>query len=229
MIDEYDLLSSSTDTLINKLKTIVKEVGHLNSRYKNGNTLLHLTVEHDRCDFLVELLEFNPDLNIKGIFHVNIKGTFGMTALCLAGMEDNLEVAEILLTAGANPNIIHDRSYLFLFPTVLHYAIHNNNVEMTSLLLKFKVNFKLKDNMGKYIYRNIIYRAINLPSIDILVLLLKAGADPNLRSYHYAPLHNAVRHRKPNMVQELLNYRADVNIEKSDNGNTQLHLCLTSY
>ncbi len=93
---------------------------------------------------------------------------------------------------------------------LLIQSVSAHNEALTELLLKYGANPNVtdKDEFAP------VHRAIFAPSPNLLVLLLRFGADSNKRSvenYRATPLHYAVLREDPAFAEALLRAGADVN------------------
>ncbi|KAK7012781.1 ankyrin repeat-containing domain protein [Favolaschia claudopus] len=119
---------------------------------------------------------------------------FSQTPLHLAALSENLEIARMLLEAGANPNVQwgqHDE-------LPLEIAFGKRNVELMTLLL----------DHGAKIWR-MIHTACAIGHIAMMQLLLDRGEDIEGRDWHRTPLASAVAARKLDAVKYLLDRGAD--------------------
>jgi hypothetical protein len=93
--------------------------------------------------------------------------------------------------------------------TPLWYAVHRVDVDMATILLNKGANLdKSVASLGPQ-------RAVENRNIDMLKLLLSAGADPNSASMGATPLVHAVRNKDMNMIRLLLGSGADMNLRGS--------------
>jgi len=72
------------------------------------------------------------------------KDNYGNTALGLAAIQDQLEIATFLLESGANPNVVNR-----LGMTPLMLAAKNGRLIQAELMLQFKPDVSLKDYTGR--------------------------------------------------------------------------------
>jgi hypothetical protein len=134
-----------------------------------------------------------PKLYDSGIFHWIYSGD---TALHLASAGYRVEIARLLLRAGADPNAAsnHRRS------SPLHYAADGfisgpawsakRQVETIRLLLDHGAHIHLQDKNGA----SPLHRAVRTRSAAAVRLLLSAGADPTLKNKPGStPFHLAVQ------------------------------------
>ena len=138
-------------------------------------------------------------------------GTVDAPLLCAVGQQDTTS-AELLLQAGANPNVKSViRGHFKNFHTDGHYtplwtAVCENQLPMVQMLLKYKAdpNDSQTDN------RPVIFSALDKP--DIIQALLGAGADPNITNDNGRTLLSfAAEDDSPEAVSSLLAARADPN------------------
>lgn len=100
-----------------------------------GNNFLILSCEHGKTE-LVRVFS--------KLLHVDAQNEFGSTALHTACYTKNLEITQILLSAGANPNIVD--SYLC---SPLHYAASAGSTALVAALIGKKAKANIQDFIGK--------------------------------------------------------------------------------
>ena len=115
------------------------------------------------------------------------------------GLNNNPELARVLLEAGATPNDGES----------LYHATEHADMECVKLLLKYGANVE-EANALKHI--------LDWEGPEGLKLLLEAGGDPNLKNENgQTALHWAVwRGRSAKIVGMLLDYGADINARRHD-------------
>jgi ankyrin repeat protein len=147
-----------------------------------------------------------------GNIHAIINGLNPL--LALAADEGDMELIEILLTAGANidaPNIDGR--------TPLHYAAFHGSKEIIKILLAAGANIDATDINGV----TPLYLATFYKHKEIVDALLAARANPNIPCNDgKTPLHRAVYTGSKEIVEALLAARANPNIPCND-GKTPLH------
>lgn len=125
--------------------------------------------------------------------------SMGIPVLSNAVSRGYLDVARLLLDAGANPNIETER----IFPA-LHYAIRRDKgvTEMTCLLLEYGANPDGAVQSRGFL----ICRAALEDKAAVLSLLIKAGADVNVfaENYNDTPLGVAAMHGAFDAVKTLI-------------------------
>ncbi|KAJ7430030.1 ankyrin repeat-containing domain protein [Mycena latifolia] len=99
----------------------------------------------------------------------------GKTPLHAAALAGNTEIANLLLAAGADPNLCWSINEYLL----LHLAVERNDVAMVSLLLDHESNVDQCWGCDGYSTNPLIYTGL-YGQHDIVKLLLEHGADPDL-------------------------------------------------
>jgi len=154
----------------------------------------------------------------------------GFSPILFAAQQGNVEVATLLLDAGANKN---DQS--FLGQTALIIAAHSNHTDLVRLLLERGAD----PNAGGAGF-SALHAAVLRGNVDLVNMLLAAKADPNARitrgepvrkyGQEYAitaswkgatPLWLAARFGEPSIVRALIHGGADARIA-SDDGTSPL-------
>jgi ankyrin repeat protein len=144
----------------------------------------------------------------------------GYTALKLAVLNNYTDVAEVLINAGANPNIRIDTEPLLLF------ALNKLNIDIVKLLIESKhVDIDIQDKEDN----TALLIAVKQKNRDIVEKLLAKGADANIRNNkHEMPIIMALNsidsRNSPKIIMDLINSGADVNYVSRDEGKTPLHL-----
>jgi uncharacterized protein len=129
-----------------------------------NDDLFAATARGDRLA-VEQLLRAHPEL-------INDYSSDGWSALALAAHFGRLEIAQILLDRGANPNAV---SRNLNANTPLHAAVAGNQREAVVLLLQHRANVNAIDSGG--------WTPLGLAAHDgrgpIIEILLATGADPN--------------------------------------------------
>ena len=194
----------------------------------------------DKTNLLSFLLNINttPDATMDKV-----------TALCAAIRSGNHKAVQILLQAGANPDLYgNDRRMTPLFiatgsqnhnaiefllkanadpnlqdgegRTPLHLSSYLGNSRIVDHLLKFNSNPNLQSRYGA----TALYLACFKGHFDVASSLLRANANPNLATNDgLTPLNIASYEGKSNIVRILLDANADPNIATLD-GTAPLHI-----
>ncbi|GJQ88623.1 hypothetical protein Trydic_g9064 [Trypoxylus dichotomus] len=174
------------------------------------NYLLDLAIECGSKSVTETLLEYYSN------FVVLVRTCLGW-ALGTAVESQQMEFIELLLQHGANPNSNNGRFY-----SILESAIQSRNEDIVRMLLKHNADVNT-------IYRDktpLLY-AIIVSTRAIVELLLRNGADVNYADgYGMTSLMYVTRYRRSkDILQLLLNFNADVNVENED-GETPLGMAI---
>jgi ankyrin repeat protein len=134
----------------------------------------------------------------------NLKGTSGSTPLMYAVLYGDADSVQLLLEAGADPNIRNDAG-----ATALLWAV--DNVDKTRLLLKAGADVNARSDDGRTPLLSAIGRAA---SADVVKLLLDHGANPSATAHSYrgptTPLRQAADAGDAVIVKMLLDHGAEV-------------------
>jgi ankyrin repeat protein len=145
----------------------------------------------------------------------------GATALICAVGAGNLQIATLLLEAGADVNAVE--GFMGLAP--LHISSLGPMSKMKELLIAHGANVNLQANDGSTPLIQAITVADNVTTVQ---WLLDNGADPNLTDRHgMNALHNAAMSRRPNVARLLIEAGVDVN-QRMKHGGTALLLATSS-
>ena len=129
----------------------------------------------------------------------------GRTALTIAVMEKRADLAEILLTSGANPDVGDVRSGL----SPIHYATFTDSTSTVELLLANRAHPDLPDCYGM----TPMMLACGLGHVLIMDVLLNAGAAIESRdSIGWTPLHYCITGDSIECLKTLLDEGADRSI-----------------
>lgn len=142
------------------------------------------------------------------------------TALHNSVIQKNLNLTKLLADRGAN----FSKTTKYRNSTPLHYAIQADNTAMAELLLKSGADANYEPDSSSI---KPLHYAIQISNLAMVEVLLKNGADVNkkstkLHSYRYVDKKNyrtalslAVERGHPEIVQLLIEYGANVNIDAS--------------
>ncbi|XP_044260715.1 nuclear factor NF-kappa-B p105 subunit-like [Tribolium madens] len=103
-----------------------------------GNTVLHLAIEHRRLSLLRVLLYNSKPSNIDTLNYE------GFTPLILACLAQSYQSAELLLLHGADPNIKDMKSGR----TALFHAAECHDVDLVELLIRHRADTKIRNFFG---------------------------------------------------------------------------------
>ncbi len=182
------------------MKLLIKSLNHL-----------------DSCD--------NDDLKLTKRY-INQQRKGGMAPLHYAVREKSYLCVQLLLEAGADPNILDDDGFE---GSPLHIACELNYLEILKLLILFGGKIDLRSNK-----LNItpFYNAVSNNSFECAEYLISLGAKVMDRSLNeYTPLHYSQLSERGNSTEctkLLLKHGADVNA-KNQSGETPLHYAAEKY
>lgn len=150
---------------------------------------------------------------------VNALDEHGLSALHTAVQMSNIHALQLLLQAGADPNIRDIQGM-----TVLYFAISiNASTEVVQELIEAGANSNTHGPDG----RSPLHIASRRGDISLVRLLLRYGSDANVKSsLGLTPIFEAVESRNSQVVNELLSYGADMTVRSKD-GKTVLHKAAT--
>eukprot|EP00817_Percolomonadidae_sp_ATCC50343_P004227 CAMPEP_0117430770 /NCGR_PEP_ID=MMETSP0758-20121206/10321_1 /TAXON_ID=63605 /ORGANISM="Percolomonas cosmopolitus, Strain AE-1 (ATCC 50343)" /LENGTH=210 /DNA_ID=CAMNT_0005219145 /DNA_START=308 /DNA_END=940 /DNA_ORIENTATION=+ len=132
--------------------------------YDYSKPLLTIAANKGNQDMVKYLLELKVD--------VNAFGTRQGSALLAAVDNGNVNIADLLIKAGANVNMVTE--YINYTPLVI--ACHQKNLEMVKLLVQAKaITRKFSDNLRYFP----LYIAINTKNLELVTYLMDHGADVN--------------------------------------------------
>ena len=163
-------------------------------------------------------------LFVSVVYKINEGGWLSLHTVVL---KNSPEMAEVLLSLGADPNLEGTNpnwknSYGY---TPLRQAVRENSPKMVEILLKHGANPNLK---GKYGDMLLLHQAVRENSPEMVELLVKYGADLNLKdSIGDRPLHRATEKNAYEIAEVLLNHGADANAKNNSiTFNTPLHIAV---
>ncbi len=162
-----------------------------------------------------ELVENAPDL-------ATVTGNNRFTPLLFATNHNKSEIAEYLISKGANINEIFLPDYYGNTP--ISFAIKNGNLNLIKLLYEKGANIQFRTKLGE----NYLHFAAAQNKVDIAEYLIDCGIDINsTKNGGLTPLHIAVITGSKDVVELLLNKRAGLDIKSNDHG-TPLHFAIAS-
>uniref|UniRef100_A0A3B0IX44 Uncharacterized protein n=1 Tax=Wolbachia endosymbiont of Aleurodicus floccissimus TaxID=2152762 RepID=A0A3B0IX44_9RICK len=157
---------------------------------------------------------------------INSKDRNGNSPLSIAVSKQDLEMMGFLIENGADVNI----EDFFRVPPI-YYAVTKGTTEMIELLIDKKASIS-----GYFSYagekRTLVGWAIDENSTEKVEVLLKHGASPNSKFDFYddsqdSCLHAAIRRDYKKIVELLVKYKADVNVQ-NERGETPIYLAISS-
>ena len=149
--------------------------------------------------------------------NLNFQTNSGSTPLTIALMNENAQIANLLLDKGANPNLFYKGGPSLLITigkigrTPDGYDQKLENDIMKKLLAR-GANPNMVNNSG----RTALMHAAQLNNKDILKILLQAGSDVNLQDEQgFTALMYAAMQNNADIVKVLLDNKANLNLKNS--------------
>ncbi len=134
-----------------------------------------------------------------------INGEEELTALHMVVKKGLLEVVELFLKRGMNPNVRDAMGN-----TPLHYAVGEGEIEVVKTLLKYGANVNIMNDFRQ----TPLHIAAEEGYIEIAKLLLDHGADANASAEkNETPLHVAARNGYADLVELFLEQGANPNVK----------------
>ncbi|XP_078143078.1 B-cell lymphoma 3 protein [Centroberyx gerrardi] len=138
---------------------------------RNGQTALHLCCEYDQQDCLSVVLSQSSSSTC-----LEIRNYEGLSPLHLAVQAGHMDLAKMLLDAGADINAMDVKSG----QSPLMHAVESNNADMVHFLIENGCDV----NSQSYSGNTALHSACGRGQVDTVRLLLKSGADSSLKNYH---------------------------------------------
>lgn len=235
------------------VKILIEKNADIDFQTENGWTPLLMASRWDNLEIAKFFLE--KKVNVNAQIHCNNGknncSEKGQTALLFAIENGNLELVNLLLENGADPNLENKEGNPPLFiPLSTIYLKNSDEIIKTLLEHKANPNFIAKDvsknpllllaikrvpkdivqmfldfgaevNSHNNLNETGLYIAVGEKNLDMCSLLIKYGADVNLAKFGKTPLMAAAHNGSENMVKFLLSNNADKTL-KDKSGSTAL-------
>ncbi|XP_023684527.2 nuclear factor of kappa light polypeptide gene enhancer in B-cells inhibitor, alpha b [Paramormyrops kingsleyae] len=185
-------------------------------RTEDGDTLLHLAIIQEEKEYAFQMI----NLSRHSAF-LNIQNYERQTPLHLAVITEQPEVAECLLKAGCDPQLVDDHG-----ETALHIACKRGSLRCFSVLTQGSPHM-LPSILLQANYRghNCLHLTCIHGYLSLCESLVKLGADINAQEQcsGRSPLHLAVDLQNPQLVRLLISLGANVN-SLTYSGHSPFHL-----
>ncbi|XP_014274597.1 ankyrin-3 isoform X2 [Halyomorpha halys] len=189
-----------------------------NACQDNKVTALHIAAEKGFPGITSALIKGAKKSGKK--LNLNPETVFRNTPLVLSIMHDNIEVMEMLLAAGADPNKPHTFER-----TPLHIAAFFGRVKATIILIDYHANMNVVDCFDQ---TPLSLALIARHSAALVRHLLEGGADPNFRTKSSMPILSLAvlscnKYKELKNVNFLIKAGADVKATDNIKLDTALH------
>ena len=186
----------------------------------DGRNILYIPIKFGYINLLKKILEI--DLNNIGIPIIDNKDKIGLTPLHYSIIFNNIEAFNLLIKNNSNLLIKNNQNL-----NAFHIAIQYNRIDFFIILISQvnELSFVTPNN------ENLLQYCIIYDYYNFIPLILKKKINVNNQeiSNGLTALHQLVIKNNINLVQELINYGANINIQDYY-GNTVLHyLALENY
>lgn len=132
----------------------------------------------------------------------------GLTPIYSAVLSGNIEVVKLLIDHNANPNIRFNENNAII------QAVEHQYSDIIKLLIKAGVDLEQGDSVGNY---TPLFLATSVQNLEIVKILLEAGANPNAMGNEGEQILAAARiSGDKNIIQILIKYGAEEKIPRFD-------------
>lgn len=199
------LYRASTGTRSDALQLLLNHGANVNIQNKDGSTPLHRAVDRGSAVDVQNLLRHYADVNM-----VNCFGT----PLSYAAKNGDIAIANILLDAGADPNLVNDP----LGCTPVELAANNQKEDMKQLLLSRQGLATIPSDSKVH---TSLSRLVNEASEEAI---LQSFVDEELDQYERSAAHYCAYFGKVNLLEQMC---SKGNIDLPDiGGRTPLHYAI---
>ncbi|MCD4793249.1 MAG: ankyrin repeat domain-containing protein [Bacteroidales bacterium] len=205
-IDGYKLFTYAIKKEYYEIAELLIENGaETNPEYFRNYTPISYAVINNNFYMCKILIEKGADVNV-----FNKDDT---TPLSIAVKNKFTETARLLIENGADVNYIYKKNF-----TLLCFSLEEDYFDLIELLIEtgIDVNIPVTESYGLYAY-TALHFAVEKNYYDCTALLLKKGSDINAKdSKGFTPLSIAVRNNNLELVNLLIDHKADIQIKSSE-------------
>ncbi len=211
------LMVSASNGDVDTLRLLLKRDANVNASNINGFTAFLIAAQAGKVEAARLLLDQGATFDVSE--------NTGYTPLMLAVRNGHLEMAKFLLDR--SPRIIDAKNNVGF--TALHEAADQGHPELVEFLLNRGMKADVRCDLGGTPLHNTAHGHFNTNQtryVEVIKVLLAHEADVNaLRRDHQTPLHRAAERGRPQIMQALLDARANPSV-RDENGKTALDLAI---
>jgi palmitoyltransferase ZDHHC13/17 len=205
---QLDILTCARQGNIGRIRALI-ESGRASAtdRDDDGITPLHLAAISGRVTACVYLIEQGAQVNAFG-------GSPPATPLQWAARKGLVEIMDLLMQHGANPNLVDPHDF-----SCLHSVTHSSDRRaLLYILCQPGIEVNERDYMGL----TPLHWAVQQDDEDSTLVLVKCGADPNAVDRNgLTALHWAASAGNSNCITQLLEAGADIRAKNRDRHTAQ--------
>jgi ankyrin repeat protein len=168
----------------------------------DGETPLTVAANYDKPEFVILLLE-QPDIEL------DHQDNEGFTALWYAVRHNSVDIIDLLIGSGANPNLpLED-------PPIFRILEHTLDIpSLRALLESPTIDLEATNRQGRTALQSMIHPYAHGKE-EAVQLLLEAGADPNVTTESGVTLLMEAAYVYGEIIHILVDYAADVNAQNA--------------
>ncbi|XP_007528009.2 ankyrin repeat and SOCS box protein 3 isoform X1 [Erinaceus europaeus] len=186
------------------LRKLLKKGRSIDVADNRGWMPIHEAAYHNAVECLRMLIRADSSEN-----YIKTKTFEGFCALHLAASQGHWKIVQILLEAGADPNITTSEE-----TTPLFLAVENGQIDVLRLLLRHGANVNGSHSMCGW---NSLHQATFQENAEIIRLLLKKGANKECQDdFGITPLFVAAQYGNLESLRVLISSGANVNCQALD-------------
>ena len=172
------LITSQKEPSLDIFNMLIKAGADINAIDKYSWTPLHWASRNNHIELVKVLIKAKANLNEKATYYDDKKVFSGITPLLASIVENNWEVAKLLIETGADVNLGIETGNRYT-PLLLITSQKKPSLDIFNMLIKAgaDINAIDKDSWTPLHY------AVKNNHIEIVNLLIEAGADVNIASY----------------------------------------------